>query len=447
MASAVNPSFRHDSPTTPEAAWEPFLRDLPAQSASGGPLVVLAAHPDDETLGAGGLIAASARLGARVTVVVASDGEASHPQSPTRTPAALAALRRAELCAAVARLAPSANVHCLGLPDGRLDDYPESLDAALAMFVDSPAVRLVAPFRDDGHPDHDACGRAAARVAQLRGAELWEYPVWTWHRADPADDAVLPRERCRVLQLDEACLAAKRAALDEHASQHRPLSPQPGDEEILTAAMLTHFERTVECFVMPPPAASGAYFDALYSQARDPWGLDARFYEQRKRAVLLGSLPRPRFRRAFEPGCATGALTEWLSERADEVIAWDVAGAAAEQAAARVAAHDHVHVAVGQIPAQWPSGRFDLVVLSEVGYYCEDLALLEHRVRDGLADDGVLVACHWRHPAADHPRTADEVHDALGRTLHRDVHHVEADFVLDVWSRAGRSVAELDGLR
>lgn len=79
------------------------------------------------------------------------------------------------------------------------------------------------------------------------------------------------------------------------------------------------------------PAASAEYFDRLYSRHRDPWGLSERFYERRKRDLVFASLPRAHYGRAFEPGCAIGALTAALAQRCDEVVAWDGAQAAVDQ--------------------------------------------------------------------------------------------------------------------
>ena len=102
-----------------------------------------------------------------------------------------------------------------------------------------------------------------------------------------------------------------------------------------------------------------------------------------------------------------------------------------------------------RIPADWPAGAFDLVVLSEVAYYCPDLDLLIRRMRSGLADDAVVVACHWRHAAPDHAHDGDAVHRALAAGLAgmgHPVHHEETDFLLDVWSASPRSVAQLEGI-
>jgi predicted TPR repeat methyltransferase len=183
------------------------------------------------------------------------------------------------------------------------------------------------------------------------------------------------------------------------------------------------------------------YFDELYDRSDDPWGLDQRFYERRKLALLLASLPRQRFARAFEPGCAIGLVTRELANRCTEVVATDIAARAVELARQRTA--DLVNVTVHQaaFPDERPHGSFDLIVLSEVGYYCADLGLLRTAVDDLLRVDGVLVGCHWRHSAPAHPHTTERVHAALGVGLHRLAQHVEQDFLLDVWTATPGSVA------
>ena len=105
-------TFDHRSPGTDEAIWEadPRWDPAPQLGEDFGHLIVLSAHPDDETLGAGGLIARSAARGARVHVIVATNGEASHPHSPTQTPVQLADVRRRELEQAIAPLAPAATI-------------------------------------------------------------------------------------------------------------------------------------------------------------------------------------------------------------------------------------------------------------------------------------------------------------------------------------------------
>lgn len=436
--------FDHRDSGTPEHAWAPLLATLEdvAVPGAGAHLVVVAAHPDDETLGVGGLIATAAARGARVTVIVASDGEASHPGSPTHPPGALAGLRRREVHAALAELAPHAHLVLLGLPDGRLAEHRGEITAAIRQ---ARATHLVTPWRGDRHPDHEACAQAADGLPAA--SEHWQYPIWAWHWADPAS-ADLPTDRLRRIRLDSATQATKSRAIECHATQHLALSDAAGDEALLGRHVLEHFRRDIEVIVLDEPVQlmSAAYFTGLYQRDADPWGLDKRFYERRKRAVLLASLTKARMRRAFEPGCASGLLTAELAARCDEVVAWDLAAAAVEQATARLAEAPHVTVALGAIPDDWPDGRFELIVLSEVGYYCTDLTVLSQRIEESLDDGGMLVACHWRHPAAMHPHRAEAVHAAIGGDRRLVVSHVEEDFLLQIWTRDGESVAAAEGI-
>lgn len=441
--------FDHLQSGTDESVWAASALDqlppleLPEPSDR---VLLLVAHPDDETLGAGGLVAAAADRGVAVHVVVATDGDASHPNSPTHTPAQLTAIRREELRAAVAALDPRVRTTFLGLPDGQLSAHLGSLTSWLTAHLDDYTL-LVTPWAHDAHPDHEACARAgaAALAAGPHRVRHWQFPIWAWHWGTPDD---LPWPRLRRLDLDPATRARKDAALACHVSQHSALSAAPGDEAILPPSIVAHFRRGFETFVVLPdnPTSDAGYFDDLYAAADDPWSLADSFYERRKRAILLAALPRERFGRAFEPGCATGLLTAALAERCDHVVAWDVAAAAVRQTADRMAGSPHVTVEQRSLAEDWPEGSLDLVVLSEVGYYVDDLVALAGRVRASLADGGVVVACHWRHPAPDHAHPAELVHDALGTALHRLVAHEEADFRLDVWSTSPESVARAAGI-
>lgn len=215
-------------------------------------LIVVAAHPDDESLGSGGLIAQLAAAGVSVTVVVATAGEASHPLSSTMRPAALAAIRRTEVAAAVGVLAPGAVVRQLDLGDGRLEGRVADLTGEILALVDGSGAGtlLVAPWRDDRHPDHSAASTAARRVADATGCALLEYPLWAWHWARPGD-GTLRAEVLTALDLSATSRAAKESALAEHRSQIEPLSAQPGDEAIVPPGFRDHFRGAREIFVDP----------------------------------------------------------------------------------------------------------------------------------------------------------------------------------------------------
>ena len=432
-----------------EASWlknAPSI-DLPPATTH---LVVLAAHADDETLGVGGLLHAAASRIDRVTVFVVSDGAASHPNSPTITPSRLAELRADELAAAMAILDPDAEVHALGLPDGALADHLPDLVAELEKVLDDDVnTWLLSTWIDDGHPDHAACARAAQEVAGRRlRTRLFEFPIWYWHIGDPGRPSDSFVRSVLKFPLAEEDQLARTQALTAYPSQIAPLSAMPGDEAVLPAAFLEHFDRDWDVLVdvTPRPAGDAAYFDDLYSSGADPWNLADSWYERRKRSVLLASLPREHFRRAFEPGSARGDLSIGLVERVDELWCAESSAAAIEVARRRLPGS--VHIERLHIPEGWPSGRFDLIVLSEVGYYVEDLDQLVSCIDQSLDDDGVLAMVHWRHVAIDHPHTAETVHAALrmvsGLTLL--THHEESDFLLDVLSRDGLSVAQLEGL-
>jgi len=164
-----------------------------------------------------------------------------------------------------------------------------------------------------------------------------------------------------------------------------------------------------------PRTTTDEYFERVYAAGPDPWRLRERWYERRKRSALLAALPAERYRRAFEPGCATGALTEELARRCDQVVAAERSDVPLGVARRLLADRAGVELHHAAVPAWWPSGRFDLVVLSEIGYYLDDAALdlLLDRVRTGLEPGGTLAAVHWRHPAPDHARSGDSVHDRL----------------------------------
>jgi LmbE family N-acetylglucosaminyl deacetylase/SAM-dependent methyltransferase len=417
-------------------------------------------------LGAGGLIASAADAGLQIDVVVASAGEASHPTSSTTSQAELAQVRGQEVRAAVTRLAPTATIHLLGLPDGALSERREELrrliegiagdraDPSAEVADPQHVVVMAAPWSADGHPDHDAVGAVVAELARDLGVTMLHYPIWVWHWAQ-LDDPRVPWAAVRTLPLSEDALRRKESAMALHRSQTEPLSAAAGDEAVLPEHVLAHFRRDEEVFIVaeraPGRSLGRGYFEDFYAtQGEDPWGFETRWYERRKRALTMASLPRERFARAFEPGCSTGHLTIELAHRCDEVLAMDVADAAVQRARQRCAELPWVTVVPGSVPGDWPAGRFDLVLLSEVGYYSagNDLDELVRRAGDALTDDGVLVACHWRHEVADYPVGGDVVHRALRQhsRLSLLATHEEEDFLLDVLVTTPGSVARAEGL-
>lgn len=166
-------------------------------------LVVLAPHPDDETLGVGAMATQLAVGGADVTVVSVSDGEGAHPDAPPPARDRLAAVRRRELHAATGILGLREPVR-LGMPDGELGVHENRLTELLIPFLSRPATWCAATWRGDGHPDHEAVGRAAAAATAETGATLLEYPIWMWHWASPVDPVVPWHRACSIPSSDWA---------------------------------------------------------------------------------------------------------------------------------------------------------------------------------------------------------------------------------------------------
>lgn len=193
-----------------------------------------------------------------------------------------------------------------------------------------------------------------------------------------------------------------------------------------------------------------AYFDQLFAGNDDPWAMRERWYEQRKRALLMACLPRQQYRSAFEPGCANGETSAALASRCAALLCSDTAAAAVALTRRRLADQAHVRVELGRQPQQWPAGPFDLIVLNEICYYLDSAALDEliQRALASLSDDGQLLACHWRAPIEGCELDAEQVHRRLreGLPMAHLLKHEEPDFLLDLWSRDARSVAELEGL-
>lgn len=477
--------FHHAEPGTDEPTWllDPRWDETPSWSADDllapfARLVVLAAHPDDETLGVGGVLATAGRRGLDTHVVVATDGEQSHPHATTWTPAAVATVRHDEAARALRCLAPHASLHQLGLPDGTLarslDGSTLLTDLLTRLLV--PGTLLLTPFAQDGHPDHDTLGDLAVahvgRAAVPRVA-LGAYPLWRWHRGRPDD---LPWQRLETVDVDPGALHRKAGALACHRSQVEPIGPGVADEAVLGPHCVVRFERVVETLVwVVTPEEAGlervrdagrgraATFDGMFGTdgeddtggtsdgTDDPWGFGS-WYERRKRDLTLSTLPRERYERVLDVGCATGELTQRLLERAGSVTGVDVSGRALDVARRRLG--DRATLRRGEIPGVLgdpevrDGGPYDLVVLSEVGYFLTGSELLAtvRAVRRLLAADGQVLLVHWRHPTSGIPLDGPTVHrqvaSALGLPVLAEVD--DRDVSLRVHGAPERSVARVE---
>ncbi|GHD24398.1 class I SAM-dependent DNA methyltransferase [Nocardiopsis kunsanensis] len=181
-----------------------------------------------------------------------------------------------------------------------------------------------------------------------------------------------------------------------------------------------------------------ALFTRMYERSPDPWDFRDRWYERRKRGLTLAALPEERYGSAFEAGCSIGLLTRGLAARCSRILSMDSAPGAVAQARRELSGLDHVRVVRGRVPEDWPEGTFDLVVLSEVLYYFDNTELrgVLDRTLSSSAPGATVIAVHWRHEAAEHVRTGDDVHRILDGTpwLSRTCRHIEDGFLLEAFT-------------
>lgn len=148
-----------------------------------------------------------------------------------------------------------------------------------------------------------------------------------------------------------------------------------------------------------------AYFEQLYAADPDPWRFATSDYERDKYAATLAAVPG-RCADGLEVGCSIGVLTAQLAARCDRLLALDVAEAAMAQARQRCPG---VRFERRRIPDEWPHGRFDLIVLSEVLYYLDrpGIERAAALARGSLQPGGCILLVHYL-GGTDYPSTGDE---------------------------------------
>lgn len=433
-------AFTHREGGTDEPSWllDPRWDGVPrlglADLLRRYPRVLLIApHPDDETLALGATIADLAGNGTSVTVAVVTHGG---PGS----------VRRGEGEQAIRALSPRISTVWWDLPDGELERSEDELRARVGALVDDSTL-ILAPVECDGHSDHEAVSRAAQDVALGCSAALLLYPVWLWHWASPDD---VDWSRLRTLAPPLSALTAKRAAIEWHRSQLVSGDGYP----IVGASVLARAQRVIETVLVPQPdrlavrvedavsadrgsAEVARPFDTMYSGGNDdPWLFDESEYERRRIGLLLACLGRQRYGSVLEIGCASGQLACRLADVADAVVGVDASAAALRVARAN---RNDVRWVRGVVPRDVPDGEFDVVVLSEVGYFLDGVDLLatlramRRRVRRG----GELVVANWRGPTEDVPLNGPTVQQQAVAMLDLPVraHYEDADLVIDVWGQ------------
>ena len=232
-------------------------------------ILVVAPHPDDETLGCGGAIALLRQLDITVRVLVVSDGTQSHPNSIAYPPPALKQLRERESLAALAILgvAPEA-VTFLGLPDGAVPTasaevmipglgdtetntrrkYRDAIEFICQYLTDLTPSIIFLPWRKDPHPDHRASWQLFTTACKRLNYEprIIEYPIWDWDREQRRNfpDSV------NAWRLDiSKVLELKQQAIAQYRSQISNLIDDDPEGFRLTPEMISNFTHPWEIYL------------------------------------------------------------------------------------------------------------------------------------------------------------------------------------------------------
>lgn len=183
------------------------------------------------------------------------------------------------------------------------------------------------------------------------------------------------------------------------------------------------------------------YFDRVYAANDDPWNFQTSEYEAAKYEATLAALPRENYQNAFEIGCSIGVLTERLTAKCERLLAIDVSEKAIEQAKIRCRNLPNVRLQTMHFPEEVPDEKFDLILISEVGYYLSppDWEKAMMKVFTQLTENGQVALAHWTPFVHDYPQTGDEVHESFtkfaGNKL-RKLREIKADkYRLDVWEK------------
>jgi trans-aconitate methyltransferase len=155
------------------------------------------------------------------------------------------------------------------------------------------------------------------------------------------------------------------------------------------------------------------YFDDVYRANDDPWAFETSPYERAKYEATLAALPKERYKNAFEIGCSIGILSGMLAQRCDRLLSVDASDLPLKAARQHLTSYPQVTVRQMSVPTEFPDEQFDLIIVSEVGYYwiMDDLKRAQQLMLDHLIEGGNLLLVHWTPVVPDYPLTGDQVHE------------------------------------
>lgn len=220
-----------------------------------GATLVVAPHPDDESLGAGGAIALLRDAGLPVQVLFVSDGSQSHPNSTAYPASRLRDLRESEAKAALHLLGVSdGHLTFMRLPDTRVPtpgdtEFAPAVETVAALIRQINPDTILVPWRRDPHRDHRATWQLLHRAVALvsNRSRVLEYPIWLWELGHDVDQPRPDEVRVLRLGIDPVVLRKKRA-IAAHRSQVTRLIDDDPTAFYLSPELLAHFDVPHELF-------------------------------------------------------------------------------------------------------------------------------------------------------------------------------------------------------
>ncbi len=388
-----------------------------------GSTLVLAPHPDDESLGCGGLIQYLINQNSPVLVCFVTSGGASHPNSIKFPPSRLAKIREQEAIAACEILGLDASkILFLRESDSKLktltSDQNKEISLKLAkVLMENKISTLVLPWRRDPHSDHRASFKLGENaIAMLdQDIQLIEYPIWLWKNSIENDWPILDEVEIFRLEISDI-LSKKKQAIFAHQSQTSTLIDDDLNGFTFNEDLLSPFLTNYEYFFFPRDNSKNSlaqdYFDTLYSNNEDPWNFKNSTYEERKYQKINTFLENRKYDLGLELGCSIGVHTSFLAAHCKKLLAVDISEDAVATAKVINRKLQNVEFQEMNILHEFPEEKFQFISMCEMGYYFseDDLLFIFQKIVNALEKKGSFLMVHWTSYVREYPLTGKLVH-------------------------------------
>ncbi|MEH6408219.1 MAG: bifunctional PIG-L family deacetylase/class I SAM-dependent methyltransferase [Leeuwenhoekiella sp.] len=419
-----------------------------------GPSLIVAPHPDDESLGCGGMIKLLRDQNVPVLVVFMTSGSASH-HSKEFPQERLAQIREQEARNACEELGVANDaIFFLKQQDSQVPNIDEEKvrelgNQILEIFKTNNLKTIFLPWRRDPHGDHIATFNIVARAIETSGLELQvvEYPIWLWKNGKITDWPI--NENVHPFRLDISNVKdVKSKAVFAHKTQTTRIIADDPEGFILTENLLAPFMGDYEYYFFSKDQNAATldkrYFDKLYTDNKDPWNFETSDYEKEKYEQTISALSDRKYKSAFEIGCSIGVLTQMLAGKCDKLLAVDISLLPIEKAKERCIGLNNVSFKAMDISEQFPDSSFDLILLSEVGYYLNKSTLnnLFSKIDQHLEDGGDFLMVHWTSYVGEYPLAGREVNLLFQSFNEKDLKftmvkkHIHESYELFLWKKS-----------